>query len=198
MITIGRIAPNFEPRVFEPRVRFLCGLTLLVGFFSTALGMAEVTDSQDNGFVSEHQLILNASPDKAFEALTQGISLWWDASHSYGGEADGFSLFAQAGGCFCERIKNGGSVEHMRVVRAEPGKILVMSGGLGPLQNMAVSGSMTFSFLAQGKKTLLKYRYVVGGYNPGGLKSMAEPVDKVQLGQLQRLQQYLETRQPPN
>ena len=44
--------------------------------------------------------------------------------------------------------------------------------------------------------TRLQYRYAVGGYSPEGLAELAVPVDQVQLGQLQRLQRYVETGNP--
>ena len=47
-------------------------------------------------------------------------------------------------GCWCEKLPNGGGVRHMQVVNVMPGKMLVMTGGLGPLQSMAATGSMSF------------------------------------------------------
>lgn len=154
---------------------------------------AEVTAVGAGGFVSEHELELAADPDRAFAALTAGIANWWDPNHSISGAAENFSLEPVAGGCFCETLPNGGAVEHMRVVHVVPGKLLRLSGGLGPLQAMGVSGAMTFSLTArEGGGTQLSYRYVVSGYAKEGLQSLAEPVDRVQLGQLQRLATYLE------
>jgi len=87
---------------------------------------------------------------------------------------------------------SGGSVRHMQVVFADPGKQLRLSGGLGPLQAMGVAGSMSFVLIAQGEGTRLMYRYEVGGYTTGGLAALAGPVDQVQLGQLNRLKAYAE------
>ncbi len=85
----------------------------------------------------------------------------------------------------------------MRVVFANPGKTLRLLGGLGPLQEMAVEGSMNFELKADEKgQTVLHYRYAVSGHVPGGLKGIAGPVDQVQLGQLQRLQSYIGTGSP--
>ena len=47
--------------------------------------------------------------------------------------AANLSLDAAPGGCFCERLPNGGGVEHMRVTYVEPGKRIVLTGSLGPL-----------------------------------------------------------------
>ncbi|MGE0624035.1 MAG: hypothetical protein AB7I04_06035 [Pseudomonadales bacterium] len=153
---------------------------------------AEVTAVAADGFVSEHTLTLRAETSRAYRALTDEVGAWWDASHSYSGEAANFSLDARAGGCFCEALPDGGSVEHMHVVFAQPGRQLRMQGGLGPLQGMGISGSMTFE-LAPGEdgQTVLRYRYVVSGASISSLAALAEPVDQVQLGQLRRLAAYL-------
>jgi hypothetical protein len=72
-----------------------------------------------------------------------------------------------------------------------------MIGGLGPLQSMAVNGSMTFTLSqADNGGTKLEYEYAVGGYSPDGLEGIAGPVDRVQLEQLQRLQHFIETGNP--
>ncbi len=52
----------------------------------------------------------------------------------------------------------------MQVVYAAPGKTLRLSGGLGPLQGMGVTGAMTFTLEpAADGRTLLRYQYVVLG-----------------------------------
>ena len=153
---------------------------------------AEVTTASEQGFTSEHELNIAADPDRIYAALTAEIHLWWDATHSYSGKAENFYLEARAQGCFCEKLPSGGSVRHMQVVFADPGKQLRLSGGLGPLQAMGVAGSMSFVLIAQGEGTRLMYRYEVGGYTAGGLATLAGPVDQVQLGQLNRLKAYVE------
>ena len=168
---------------------------LWVGISSTV--DAEVTAVSESGFISEHKLHLNADPQTVYQALTAQVHLWWDADHSYGGQAAGFSIDAVAGGCFCEQF-SGGSVEHMRVVHANEGELLVMHGGLGPLQTMAVHGAMSFSLGVDNKGTWLTYKYAVSGFVPGGLQALATPVDQVQLGQLRRLQKFVNSGQPLN
>ena len=131
-----------------------------------------------------------------FKSLTDEVGRWWDPNHSYSGDAANFSIDTRPGGCFCERLKEG-SVAHMTVVAVQRDTLLRLLGGLGPLQPMAVSGSMTFSLGdADGGATRLHYTYAVGGYSPDGLDKLAVPVDQVQLGQLQRLQRYVETDNP--
>ncbi len=153
---------------------------------------AEVTAVSEHGFVSEHELDIAADPERVYQALTGGIHLWWDAAHSYSGKAENFYLEARARGCFCEKLSSGGSVRHMQVVFADPGKQLRLSGGLGPLQTMGVAGSMSFVLVAQPPGTRLEYRYEVGGFTAGGLAALAGPVDRVQFAQLNRLKAYVE------
>ncbi len=157
---------------------------------------ADVVAKSPAGFVSKHVLTIPAPPSQVFRALTDDVGRWWNPEHSYSGVAANFSLDARAGGCFCERLKNG-SVAHMSVVFVERDATLRMVGGLGPLQALAVNGSMTFRLAAtDGGGTRLEYVYAVGGYSPEGLEGLAEPVDRVQLGQLQRLQRFVETGNP--
>jgi len=156
---------------------------------------AELTASSPSGFVSEHDITIAAPPQRVFDALTAEVGRWWNPAHSYSGQAASFTLDARAGGCFCERW-SGGSVRHMTVVFVEPGRTLRLAGGLGPLQSMAVTGSMTFTFEGDGAATRLHYRYAVGGWTPDGLTALAQPVDQVQLGQLLRLKHYVETGSP--
>lgn len=104
------------------------------------------------------------------------------------------SIETEAGGCLCESLPNGGSVQHMEVVYAEPGVSLRMHGGLGPLQAMGVAGAMTFALEASDKGTEITLTYVVGGYAPGkgGLGALAGPVDGVVRGQLESLARYVD------
>src|SRR5262249_11154888 len=154
-----------------------------------------VTAHSPAGFVSEWQLTIAAPRERVFRALTEEVGRWWDPAHSYSHEAANFSIDARPGGCFCERLSDGG-VAHMTVVFVKHNALLRMVGGLGPLQSMAVSGSMTFTLTDAGNGTLLKYQYAVGGYAADGVDQLAEPVDRVQQGQLLRLQRYIETGNP--
>jgi uncharacterized protein YndB with AHSA1/START domain len=170
----------------------LGAMTLVLSALAAAPAMAEVTSVAADGFVSEHRMVLAADPARVYRALTDEVAAWWDAAHSYSGDAANFSLDARAGGCFCEALPNGGSVEHMRVVFAQPGRMLRMQGGLGPLQSMGLSGSMSFELTPDDAgRTVLSYRYAVSGASISDLAKLAEPVDRVQLGQLTRLAAYL-------
>ncbi|RMG70821.1 MAG: SRPBCC domain-containing protein [Bacteroidetes bacterium] len=163
---------------------------LLPGWLS-----AKVIDSTAHGFTIQHSLLLDASPMEAYQAFVD-VSQWYDAGHSYSGSAANFYLQPQPGGCLCERLPEGGGVQHMQVVFVAPGQMVRLSGGLGPLQAMAVSGSMSWTFQAEGDQTRLTLTYTVGGYRPGGLQVLAGPVDGVLGHQASRLQRYLATGSP--
>lgn len=171
-------------------------LALLLASVAAGDAAAEVMAAEAGGFIVAHEMLLQATPARAYQALTEEVAAWWDADHSYSGRAASFTLDARPGGCFCERLDDGGGVEHMRVAFAAPGQRLRMIGGLGPLQGMGASGPMDFDFSAEAGGTRLQFRYTVSGFAPDGLKAMAEPVDRVMGGQLARLAAYLKTGDP--
>ncbi len=84
-------------------------------------------------------------------------------------------------------------MRHLTVVYADQGKLLRLSGGLGPLQGLAVTGSMTWTFTDANSGTRLVLTYTVGGYAPGGVDAIAKPVDAMLTGQVQRLKRFIET-----
>ena len=175
----------------QPKLILTCLLVSALLLAQTS--RAEVTNISAQGFLSEHHLDLAADPHTVFAALAHSIDKWWDASHSYSGDAAAFSLDLKPGGCFCEISDTGIAVEHMRVVRVIPDKLIVLRGALGPLQDQGVAGSMHFALTATDQGTHLTYRYSVGGYYPGGFKDISIGVDHVQLQQLKRLQAFVET-----
>ncbi len=117
--------------------------------------------------------------DAAWARLVD-VAGWWNASHTYSGDAKSLSLDARAGGCWCE-IWNGGEVEHSRVVMVMPKQVLRVDGAFGPLQDLGVSAAMTFT-LADGSapgKTKLTLDYKVVGSSLSGLDQLAPIVDQV-------------------
>lgn len=155
---------------------------------------AAVADSSAAGFLVHHEAVIHASDSDVYAAITK-VGSWWDGAHSWSGHAENLSLDPRAGGCFCEKLPNG-SVQHMSVVYADPGKQLRLSGGLGPLQGLAVSGAMTFALKGGDDGTRVTFDYMVGGYMPGGVGALAHPVDGVLGIQFARLQRFVETGKP--
>lgn len=165
-------------------------LVLIAAAAAASPAAAEVKSAAPAGFAVESRAVVAAAPAEAYAQIVR-IDEWWDAAHSYSGNAANLSLQARPGGCFCERLADGGGVEHMRVVSARPGVELRLQGGLGPLQAEAVTGSLSWSLKPAGGGTEIVQRYVVGGYVEGGADRIAPAVDQVLAGQLLRLQQKL-------
>jgi uncharacterized protein YndB with AHSA1/START domain len=156
---------------------------------------AEVIDAQANGFEVKRQAVLNAPADKVYAALSQP-SRWWNKDHTWSGSAANLSLAPMAGGCFCEKLPNGGSVMHMTVAFAQPGQGLRLSGALGPLQMTGATGHLAWTLSEKDGKTTLIQTYDVGGYRMGGLDKLAPVVDQVLGEQFDRLKAYVETGGP--
>lgn len=87
---------------------------------------AEVVDSSAHGFTVRSTVTVNTSSKKAYQTFVQDIGRWWDPEHTYSGNASNLSIVARLGGLFSEELPGGGFIEHMRVVCADPGKLLRM------------------------------------------------------------------------
>ncbi len=162
------------------------GLLLLL----PAAAEAEVKSSSPVSFEIENKRTVRVAPAAAYAALGR-IGSWWSKSHTYSGKAENLSLSLKAGDCFCERLDNGGTVEHLHVVQAQPGRMLRLQGGLGPLQGEAVSGTLTFMLKPAAGGTEITQSYVVGGFIRGGADKLAGPVDSVLAEQLDGLVRHL-------
>jgi hypothetical protein len=166
-------------------------LLALLGLASPAA--AEVASASANGFEVRHTVPLVVKPQVAFQAFAN-LPAWWDPQHTYSGKSANLSLSLTPGGCFCERFTAGGGVEHLRVLFVEPGKHIIMSGGLGPLLYEAATGVMDVQVkpTAAGAQLILSYR-AAGFYN-GGADKLAPVVDKVLGDQLKRYRAYATAR----
>ena len=150
---------------------------------------AEVLSSNDHGFEVRHVVQVTVPQASAFDAFTQ-IARWWNAEHSYGGDAANLSLALTPGGCFCETLPGGGGVEHLHVVHVAPGERLVMTGALGPLIHEAVAGVMDVKVerVAGGARLTLDYR--AAGFAKGGAVKLAPMVDQMLGDQLARYRKF--------
>jgi uncharacterized protein YndB with AHSA1/START domain len=157
---------------------------------------AQVVDSAAHGFTVKNVVSVLAPPEKVYQQLVMNVGKWWNSAHSWSGDAHNLFIDDKAGGCFCEKLKGGGSAQHMTVVFADRGKTLRMVGALGPLQSMGVAGSMTWALTKSENGTKVELTYTVGGYLPGGLASLSVPVDNVLREQLLRLKKFTETGKP--
>lgn len=155
---------------------------------------AAVTEADASHLVLDYAITVKAAPAAAYAHATD-VAHWWSSAHTYSGEAKYLRLDARAGGCWCEKWP-GGSVQHMQVLLAMPGKLLRLSGGLGPLQSGALDGTLDFAFKAAASGTEIKVRYAIAGFFPGGLDKVGGGVDQVLGAQLERLRQLGEGLTP--
>lgn len=173
-------------------MRHLALVLLLIG---SATARAEVVDSAADGFTVKQTVTVAAPRARAWAALVD-IASWWAKDHTYTGDTKNLSLDPRPGGCFCEKLPDGG-VTHLTIVYVDREKLLRLTGGLGPLQELAVAGAMTVKLIEAKGKTTVELTYRVGGYAPGGaLGTLAKPVDGMLGAQLTRYQHLVDTGKP--
>jgi hypothetical protein len=154
---------------------------------------ADVVSASSNGFEVRETVNLAVKPEVAFAAFGN-IGAWWDAQHTYSGNAANLSLSLTPGGCFCERFPDGGGIEHMRVTYVEPGKHVILTGTLGPLLYEATTGVLDVQIkpVAGGSQVTLDYR--AAGFFKGGADKLAPGVDAVLANQLRRFRVFAAAR----
>lgn len=157
---------------------------------------AEVISVASNGFEVGETAHTSAAADKVYaEMLTPAH--WWSSDHTFSGSAANLVLDARAGGCCCETLANGGSVEHLTVVFVSPGKMLRMRGALGPFQSLTVDGVMTWSVKsAAGGGTDINFTYSVWGLVKDGFDELSKAADQVLGAQMQSLKKLLDGAAP--
>jgi uncharacterized protein YndB with AHSA1/START domain len=151
---------------------------LIPALLATTPASAEVVKVEGSTFVVEHKLAVAAAPDAVWRALSEP-SRWWSKAHSWSGNAANLSMAMRPGGCFCEALPDGGGAEHARVIHVAPNRLLRLSGALGPLQQGAVTGTLSFEMMGAGQGTALVVRYVVSGYTGMDAAKLAPLVDGV-------------------
>jgi len=152
---------------------------------------AEVVGVAANGFEIRESVHVAAPADKAYAALLLPAR-WWSSDHTFSGSAANLALDARAGGCWCETLADGGSVEIMRVVYVVPGRTLRLRGALGPFQALGVEGAMTWSVKSSATGTDISVSYVVGGYVKDGFDGLSKAADRVLGEQVERLKKLLD------
>jgi uncharacterized protein YndB with AHSA1/START domain len=168
---------------------------ILVAILAVPL-RGEVIESTAAGFLVRNTATISAPPATVYTALTDTVGGWWDPVHTFSHDSHNLSLDAKPGGCFCERLPDGGGVQHMSVIFASPGTLLRLSGAIGPLQEAALAGTMTWNLSPAGNGTTVEMSYAVGGFRPGGFRDIPAVVDGVLRGQLARLKAFIETGRP--
>jgi uncharacterized protein YndB with AHSA1/START domain len=183
------------PNLFR---RNLLGFIITVALAFTLFqqtATADVVDSGPGGLTVKITTNIHAAPADVYQRLVHNIGDWWSPAHTFSGDSHNLKIEERPQGCFCETLKNG-MVRHMEVIYYEPGKVLRLSGGMGPLQAMAVTVVATFSLTPESDGTKLELVYTVGGYSPQGLAGLAPILDRVMTEQVGRLKTYVETGKP--
>jgi uncharacterized protein YndB with AHSA1/START domain len=171
------------------KLEILAGVALVLAAGSVA--RAEVKDATAGGFTLENAVRVPVEPAKAWRALVDDVDSWWPRDHTWWGERSVLSIEPRAGGCFCERHGEQQAL-HMLVTFVDPGKLLRLTGGLGPLQGMGLNGVLEFRLApaSRGGTTVTMF-YRAGGYTPDDLSKLAPVVDRVQALQLGGLAAHL-------
>ena len=151
---------------------------------------AEVVSAGPNGFHVRQSVQIVIPTDSAYSGFGR-VSDWWNKEHTYSGDSANLSMALNPGGCFCERLPNGGGIEHMRVSYLDPGKRIVLTGPLGPLLYEATAGVMDMKFerTASGSKITMDYK--AAGFANGGAEKLAPLVDRVLADQFRRYREYV-------
>jgi uncharacterized protein YndB with AHSA1/START domain len=168
-------------------------LALILAAASTPAA-AEVVSADPHGFEVRETVNLVVKPEVAFAAF-RDLPAWWDPAHTYSGKSANLSLNLTPGGCFCERLADGGGIEHLHVTYVDvPEHHVVLTGALGPLLYEAVTGVMDIQFkrTAGGSQLTLDYR--AAGFAGGNGDKLAPAVDAMLAGQLKRFRVYATSR----
>ena len=150
---------------------------------------AEVVSSNGHG-LHVRQTVRLVVPQQSAYASFSNIGGWWDNDHTYSGAGSNMSLAVAPGGCFCERVPEGGGIEHMRVTYVKPGERIVLTGSLGPLLYEATSGVMDLQFkrIAGGAEVVMDYK--AAGFANADAQKFAPLVDQVLAEQMKRFREF--------
>jgi hypothetical protein len=164
----------------------LWSVALGAAFFAAGSVNGAVVGSNAAGFTVREEVTFSGPPASAWKRLID-VGSWWSPKHTYSGRSSNLSLALTPGGCFCEKLENGGFARHLEAVLVMPERILRLTGGLGPLQAMGATGALTFTLReASPSTTTVIAEYSVVGYSGEGLAGIAGAVDEVLGEQLQR------------
>jgi uncharacterized protein YndB with AHSA1/START domain len=180
-------------RAGSMRLDLLGTLALLMLSAASVESAPQVTST---GFLVKLDANINAPAAKVYDALVGQVGSWWDPEHTYSGDAKNLSIDARPGGCFCEKLPNGGGIEHARVIYVAPPEVLRLSGALGPLQASGVAGTVTWKLTSGSNNTRVQLSYSVGGFIDGGFEKVAPAVETVLNNQLNRFKLFVETGKP--
>ena len=124
--------------------RIVLGLVMM-GIIAVGL-RAEVKSAEKGKFRVEQELILPATPNEVYDAVTGDISGWWD--HSFSGHPKKLFIEARPGGGVYEIFDDAGNgALHATVIYADRGKKLRYTGPLG-FSGRAIDMVTSYDFAA--------------------------------------------------
>lgn len=126
-------------------LRFLAVIALIAIPFSGLLAEPVVSTPQAVTITIERN---SATIPDALFALMASPDRWWSDDHTWSGDAANMTLDARAGGCWCEIVAGGPSVEHGRVLNFDRRRrTIVFDASLGPLQTEAIAARLQWQIL---------------------------------------------------
>jgi uncharacterized protein YndB with AHSA1/START domain len=155
-------------------------LTIVAGsalLAAVAPARAEVIQVSADSLVVRHTHQIAATPGKVYAAIGQ-IGQWWAKDHTWSGSSANLSLELRPGGCFCERWGSAGA-EHGHVVMLIPNELVRIAAQLGPMQELAVTGALTFQLAPKDGGTELTVSYRMSGDSQHKFEALAPIVDGV-------------------
>ena len=149
---------------------------------------AELVKSGDEGFIAQQSVDIAADKAMVFRTMTGKVGEWWNPDHSFSGDAGNMLIDLE---CFCERWGNN-LVRHLNTeIWIEDSKV-VMEGGLGPLKELGLGGTMIWSLASNDDAgTTVSWKYHVHGFSETSVPELATAVDGVLKEQIDRLANYL-------
>ena len=102
--------------MFGAAIMCRCSLGMLALVMLSGTPAQSAPQVAPNGFLLKLELNVNAPAAKVYDALVGQIGSWWYPEHTYSGDAKNLSIDARPGGCFCEKLPNGGGTRsgHLR------------------------------------------------------------------------------------
>ncbi len=165
-------------------------LTMVLAL-AAAPAAAEVVAVAPTGMELRQVVRIAAPPEKVWDALLVPTR-WWSADHSFSGAAENITIDPRVGGCWCEKLPNGGGVVHMEVTHIAPPTSIVFRGALGPFYNLAADGALSFTLAAAEAGTDVTMTFRAGGYVKEGFEKWAGVVDNVFAQQMDNLKTHME------
>lgn len=165
----------------------LCLALLLVSVSLRLRGQTK--DLKTGAFQVQQELVLPASPEDVYDAVTGDISGWWD--HSFSGHPKKLYIEAKPGGAFYEIFDDAGNgALHATVIYANRGKGLRFAGPLG-FSGQAVNIVTSYDFLPDPAGTKLRLTCNVSGQTADGEDKTVDAVWHHFL--FERLKPYIES-----